>query len=219
MECTGSYRAANKYEKSMIKNIVFDLGNVLISFKPGEYLDKIGYTEESRNIIISDIFKSKEWELLDNGDITTGDAIEMISARSSLNIGEIASIFNLRTKIMYPVTRNIKLLPGLKKRGFKLYFLSNFPDDIFDEIYDGYDFFRFFDGGIISSRVKASKPEIKIFNILLDKYSLKPGECIFIDDNELNIKSAQSEGMTGILALESKDLSEQIDKKLSLALE
>ena len=198
----------------MIKNIVFDLGNVLISFKPADYLDKMGYSAKARNIIISDIFKSREWELLDNGDLTTPEAIEKISARSSLKREEIAAVFNLRTNIMYPIDRNVKLLPELKKRGFKLYFLSNFPEDIFDEIFQKYDFFKFFDGGIISSKVKCSKPEAEIFEILMGKYSLVAEECLFIDDIEINVKSAGLVGMKVIYMLESAALSELIEIKL-----
>lgn len=198
----------------MIKNIVFDLGNVLINFKPADYLDKMGFTPEAKNIIIRDIFTSREWKLLDNGDITTVEAIEKISERTSLKTEEIASVFNLRTKIMYPITKNIKLLPVLKKRGFKLYFLSNFPSDIFDEVFQEYEFFNFFDGGIISSRVKFSKPDIRIFEILLKKYSLVADECIFIDDIEINARVAVSAGMKGIWAVESADLSELVEKEL-----
>ena len=92
----------------MIKNIVFDLGNVLISFNPADFLDKKGYTAKAKNIIISDIFSSVEWRLLDNGDITTTEAIETIAVRSSLKREQIASVFNLRSKIMYPINRNAK---------------------------------------------------------------------------------------------------------------
>ena len=198
----------------MIKNIVFDLGNVLISFKPEDFLDKTGYAADEKNIIINDIFRSREWGLIDNGDINATEAIEKISARSSLRREQIASVFNLRSKIMYPINKNTKLLPSLKKRGFKLYFLSNFPEDIFDEIYDGYEFFRFFDGGIVSSKVRFSKPDIRIFNVLLEKYSLSAEECLFIDDIEMNVRAAGSVGMKGICVLESAELSELIEKEL-----
>jgi epoxide hydrolase-like predicted phosphatase len=198
----------------MIKNIVFDLGNVLISFKPADFLDKTGYEADAKNIIISDIFSSREWGFLDNGDITTTEAIEKISARSSLQREQIASVFNLRSKIMYPINRNTRLLPALKKRGFKLYFLSNFPEDIFDELFEEYEFFRFFDGGIVSSKVKLSKPDIRIFKVLLEKYSLSAQECLFIDDIEINVRAADSIGMKCICALESANLSELIEKEL-----
>ena len=198
----------------MIRNIVFDLGNVLISFKPEEFFDNNGYGEEAKNAIINEIFGSREWQMLDNGDLSTNEAIKSLSSNSSLETEEIASIFNLRIKIMFPLTANTKLLPALKKRGFKLYYLSNFPDDIFDEISNKYDFFEYFDGGIISARVNASKPDRKIFEILLGKYFLSPRECLFIDDSELNVKAAESFGMTGLHIKNPEDLKKQIEKAL-----
>jgi FMN phosphatase YigB (HAD superfamily) len=192
----------------MIKNIIFDLGNVLISFKPADYLKKMGYNPEIKNIILKDIFESPEWEDLDKGSLTTAEAIEKISVRSSLKKEEIVSLFDLRIKIMYPIDRNIKLLPELKERGFKLYFLSNFPDDIFDYVFYGYAFFRFFDGGIISSRVKCSKPNNRIFEILMEKYSLSKEECFFIDDIEINTIAAEFFGIKSFCTYGSSDISE-----------
>jgi HAD superfamily hydrolase (TIGR01509 family) len=200
----------------MIKNIIFDLGNVLISFRPNDFLDKMGYASEAKTIIINDIFKSPEWQLLDKGSLTTPEAIEKISIRSSLKRNDIAAIFNLRTKIMYPINRNINLLPALKERGFKLYFLSNFPEDIFDEVFQEYEFFKFFDGGIISAKVKCSKPDIRIFEILMNKYFLVAEECLFIDDIEINASAARLAGIRSICASESTDLSELIEKNLEL---
>ena len=199
----------------MIKNIIFDIGNVLISFKPAEFLDKMGYPENTKNIILRHIFKSKEWQLIDNGDLSTGEAIDSIASRSPLKRQEIIDIFDLRTNMLQPIARNIKLLPSLKKRGFKLYFLSNFPSDIFDDVFKTFPLFRFFDGGIISARVKASKPDKKIFEILLNKYSLLPSESLFIDDLEPNVKTAESIGMTGIWLYDSVGLAELIENKLT----
>ena len=102
----------------MIKNIVFDLGNVLISFKPSEYFDKKKYPANIKATILADIFGSKEWLMLDKGEISTQEAINAISKRSSLKREEIVHIFNLRTDLMFPLDSNVKLLPGLKKQGF-----------------------------------------------------------------------------------------------------
>ena len=201
----------------MIKNIVFDLGNVLLSFRPEEYLGKNGCPEETKKVIINDIFRSREWHMLDNGDITIKDAIEGIANRSSLKTEEIASVFDLRIKIIFPLNGNTKLLPELKKQGYKLYYLSNFPDDLFDEVYNQYDFFRYFDGGIISARVKASKPDRKIFEILQEKYSLSPDECLFIDDSELNVNSARLFGMKVVHIEKPEDLPEQVEIALGRA--
>jgi epoxide hydrolase-like predicted phosphatase len=212
VERARSYRSTDKHEKPMIKNIVFDLGNVLLSFRPEEFLDNNGYDENTKRIIINEIFKSSEWLMLDKGDITTTEAIESISAKSSLKTEEIASVFNLRTKIIFPLALNTILLPALRKQGFKLYYLSNFPDDIFDEVNKKYDFFRNFDGGIISGRVHVSKPDKKIFSIFLEKYSLSADETLFIDDSELNIKAAESIGMTGLHIHLPEDLWPELRK-------
>lgn len=194
----------------MIKNIIFDLGNVLLSWKPDEYFKKSGYDTLTFNLIMNDVFKSPEWLSLDNGDLTTPEAIELIAEKSSLRKEYISSLFNLRTKIIYPLTENIRLLPELKKKGFKLYFLSNFPLDFFEEVKKEYNFFRYFDGGIISAEVRHSKPDIKIYKILLEKYSLNPEECFYIDDIEINVRAAESAGLKGYCYKSSSDLPEEL---------
>jgi FMN phosphatase YigB (HAD superfamily) len=200
----------------MIKNIVFDLGNVLISFRPSEYFDKNNYPENIKSTILSDIFGSKEWLLLDNGEITTVEAIKAIAKRSSLKTEEIAHIFNLRTDIMFPLDLNVRLLPELKKHGFKLFYLSNFPIDIFEEIHTGYYFFKYFEGGLISSEIKYSKPDSLIYKILLEKYNLVPQECLFIDDIEINVRTAEDLGMTGLVTHGSLEISREIEEALGM---
>jgi len=179
----------------MIRNIIFDLGNVLISFRPAEYLKKNNYPEDKRNIILKDVFMSPEWLLLDNGTIDTKEAINSIDKKSILKRAEIASVFNKRTEIMFPLIDNTKMLPGLRKEGFKLYYLSNFHIDIFTELKNSYSFFKCFNGGIISAEVKHSKPDPAFYLILMEKYYLKAEECFFIDDTEVNIKTAEALGM------------------------
>ena len=202
----------------MITTIIFDLGNVLISWKPEEFFDKNGYDKTYKELVLKEVFKSNEWLQLDNGDFTLDEAVDRIAENSTLKKDEIRAVFNLRTKIIFPLAANTILLPELKKHGFKLYFLSNFPDDIFDEIRNKYDFFSHFDGGEISARVKASKPDEKIFRIFLKKHSLKPEECLFIDDTHKNAHSAESLGMK-VIHLEDPDmLRSSLQKTLNISL-
>jgi putative hydrolase of the HAD superfamily len=121
-------------------------------------------------------------------------------------------------KLMFPLDLNVKLLPKLKKQGFKLYFLSNFPIDIFEEIKTGYYFFKYFDGGVISSEVKFSKPDRRIYEILIEKYSLIPEECLFIDDIELNVKAAEATGMKGLFTFGSLEISKELETALNSSL-
>ena len=199
----------------MIRNIIFDLGNVLISFKPAEYLEKNNYPEKIRNTILNDIFRSPEWLLLDNGNISTSEAINLISEKSTLKKEEIAFIFNKRTEIMFPLEYNVRLLPGLKKQGYKLYYLSNFPLDIFEEIRNSYYFFNHFEGGIISSMVKYSKPDQEIYEILLTEYKLEASRSVYIDDNESNTKTAEMVGMKILFTAGSENISDELERILA----
>ena len=196
----------------MIKNLIFDLGNVLLSWKPQEFFLRNGYTEEETSIIYNNVFRSPEWRLLDNGDITIDQAIDRIAERSFMKKHEIRSVFDLRLRILFPLDTAVKMLPGLKKQGFKLYFLSNFPDDIFDELSGRYEFFKYFDGGIISARAKASKPDRKIYEILMEKYSLKPEECLFADDTPINVTGAENAGMKALHVENPEDLPGKLMK-------
>jgi FMN phosphatase YigB (HAD superfamily) len=109
----------------------------------------------------------------------------------------------------------VSLLPELKKQGLRLYFLSNFPGDIFEEIRSGYYFFKYFDGGIISAEVKHSKPDIRIYRALIDKYSLIPEESLFIDDIEVNVMAAEETGMKGFITYGKIGMKNEIEKILN----
>jgi FMN phosphatase YigB (HAD superfamily) len=199
----------------MIRNIIFDLGNVLISFRPAEYLKKNGYPEDKCRIILSDIFQSSEWLRVDNGDITVGEAIKLISLRSCLKREEIAFIFKKRIEIMFPLEDSVRIIPELKEQGLRVYYLSNFPGDIFDEIRNKYSFFKYFDGGIISAEVRCSKPDSEIFRIFLEKYSLDPKESLFVDDIEVNLKSAELLGMKVFFTGGSEGFSDDLLKLIN----
>ncbi len=182
----------------MIRNIVFDLGNVLLSWKPAEYLKSLDYSPEKAEETAKSVFGSKTWKCLDNGDITEDEAVGLISSNSSLSRSETASLFKLSRRIIFPLDDNIKVLPGLKKQGFKLYYLSNFPLAFFNEIKEHYSFFKYFDGGIISAEVRQSKPGIEIYSTLLNRYGLVADECLYVDDIETNANTAATLGMQTI---------------------
>mgnify|MGYP001769706593 CR=1 FL=1 len=200
----------------MIRNLIFDLGNVLISFKPFEFLKRKEYPENKINTILSDIFYGKEWAMLDNGDISTEEAIRSISGRSSLNMAETELIFNMRKEILYPIDDNVRLLPFLKKEGFGLYYLSNFPADLFEEVKNDYYFFRHFDGGLISAEARLSKPDIRFFELFIRKFGLAPEETLFIDDLPANVEAASVSGMKTYLTYGSDKIASEVFEILKI---
>jgi epoxide hydrolase-like predicted phosphatase len=198
--------------------MIFDLGNVLISFIPSEYLKKKNYPSTIRNTILNDIFHSEEWKKLDNGDITVSEAIDSISLKSALKREEIALVFNFRVDIMFPLDDNVRLLPELKKQGFRVFYLTNFHLDTFETVKNDYYFFRYFDGGVVSADIKLSKPDVRIYRYILNKYSLKPEECLYIDDVEENITAAESAGIQSLMTYGSPKISTLLEEKLNIRL-
>lgn len=179
-----------------IKNIVFDLGNVLISYQPESFHCSRGDSPDIVRLYLREIYESREWQMIDKGVMSAGEAARSISARTILTEEEINSVFDLREALLRQIADNTKLLPILKKAGKNLYYVSNFPADMFEILTSKYDFFSLFDGGVVSSFEKVLKPDLLIYRILIDRYHIRPGESLFIDDLPANIAGAGKAGFS-----------------------
>jgi putative hydrolase of the HAD superfamily len=193
-----------------IRNIIFDLGNVLISYQPESFHAERGATLEEIRTYIGDVYNSPEWQLIDKGVMSVQEAISSIGSRSVLSHEEIARIFDFREELLFPIENNVKLLKTLKREGFGLYFLSNFPEDMFAVLSKRYNFFLLFDGGVVSSAEKMLKPQPEIYELLLKRYSLETKETIFIDDLLPNILGAESVGLSTIHLARHDDLHRKL---------
>ncbi|MBP5151481.1 MAG: HAD-IA family hydrolase, partial [Lachnospiraceae bacterium] len=100
----------------------------------------------------------------------------------------------------------------LKRRGYKVYCLSNMSFKACRECADALDFLPMLDGYILSCDVKLCKPEPEIYKALFEKYDLKPEESIFLDDLEKNIAAAKAAGMHGVVFKDLKSADGEIRK-------
>ena len=194
----------------MVKNIIFDLGNVLLNFKPVEYLHTKISNREKVQQIYEEIFTSEEWLMLDRGVITEEEAVNEICNRSTENSELIRSVMHNWYQLLTPINDTIELLKTLKHEGYRLYVLSNFHLLAYEDVTKRYEFFKYFEGGIISYKEKLMKPEKDIYNELIKRYEINPKESIFIDDTKENIESASKLGFKAILFTSSKDLREKL---------
>lgn len=194
----------------MIKNVIFDLGNVLIDFKPLEYLYERIPEKQRADRIYEEIFKSEEWPMLDRGLITEAEAMDRICGRDSDNCDIIREVMDDWYQMLTPIKGTVDILKGLKLMGYKLYFLSNYHLLAFEYVSGKYEFFMSFDGGIVSYREKLLKPEREIYDKLITTYGVKPEESVFIDDTEENIKGAQAAGFKTVLFTTAHELREKL---------
>lgn len=186
----------------MIKNVIFDLGKVLINFNPLEYLESLGYSKDKSEEIYKATILDPIWEDMDAGKyLSKEEYIPALTNKHPELKEEIENFLNgpWMDNLIFPIKENQVLIDIVKNRNLKYYILSNYPYDSFMHTYEKNEFIRKADGMIISSIVKVSKPDPKIYELLLDKYNLKANECVFIDDRPCNIETAIKLGMKGIV--------------------
>lgn len=194
----------------MIKNIIFDLGNVLLNFKPLEYLNKKIPDKSSATQIYEEIFKSLEWLMLDRGLVTEDEAVNIICERNTEMSQLIRDVMDNWYQMLTPIEGVVEILRELKSIGYNVYFLSNFHLLAFEDVSKRYDFFSIFDGGIVSYKEKLMKPEKDIYDKLINTYEINPLESIFIDDTSENIEGAIKCGFKTIHFTTPLDLREKL---------
>lgn len=195
-----------------MKNIVFDLGNVLLKFQPEEYLSQY-YDRKTMEDLMILIFCSNEWLELDLGNLRIDDVIFIFSNRHPEYKKEISFVLNNWIEMLSPIEENIKILKELKNKGYHLYYLSNFHKEAFESMLEKYDFFQLFEGGIVSAYEHVIKPSDKIYRILLNRLNLDPNQCLFIDDSLANVSAAKRNGIDGIHLKFGTSLKEELKEK------
>jgi len=196
----------------VIKNIVFDIGEVLLSFRPRDYLQEKYGPGEKTDRLEGIIFQGKYWEQLDRGIITSEEAKSQLKKEFTQYSKEIEDILEDWPQILKPLPAS-DLIKPIKQKGFILFFLSNFHIRAWQIVREKFDFFSVFQGGVISAEEGLLKPEEEIYLKLLDTFSLKAEESLFIDDRPENIEAAEKIGFSTHRYLEIKGLKKELQKK------
>lgn len=181
-------------KRADIDTVVFDLGNVLLSFDPIEYLRQDFKDEAVLKQVCKEVFGSKEWLQLDRGTIDDATFAQIISKRLPEHEELIKKKLENWEEILIPIQSSIDIIPKLKEQGYKLYILSNFHKQAFQNIYKKHDFFKYFDGRVISSDWQLLKPEKEIYQKLMSLYDIEPTRAVFIDDSKDNTDAAEALG-------------------------
>lgn len=182
----------------MIKNVIFDIGGVLLDFKPYEYTMRFDYDLETKKKLYSVIFEDKRWIELDRGTLSNETYLSLLVKENPDYVSQITEVFKDWITMLTPIDKTIEFYKKLKEKGYKIYLLSNFSSPAYEITEQLCPFLKMADGKIISYSVKTVKPEKQIYDILLSKYNLIPRESIFIDDRQENVDAAKALGINGI---------------------
>lgn len=184
----------------MIRNIVFDMGNVLIRFDPVYFMDRAGITDpKDRKLILNELFLSIEWAQMDEGTLTEKTAEPSILSRFPERLHD--TVRSLLYSWAYPrdmIPGMEDLVRNLKTEGYGIYLLSN-ASTAQHEYWPRFTVSRYFDGKLISCDVRMVKPNPGIYRKFTERFSLHPEECVFIDDSPANAAAAAACGWQGIV--------------------
>lgn len=197
----------------MIKNIIFDIGNVLLEFEWRDYLRSL-FDEETAEKVGYAVFLSGHWKELDRAVLSEEEIVGLFCKEGPDVQDEIREAFDRIGECVQRCDWPVPLVDSLKERGYNVYFLSNMSEHVMGSNPAAFDFVSHMDGGIFSCHVHLIKPDPAIYEKLLEKYDLTPEECIFIDDHAENTAEARKLGLKAI-TFESR---EQLEKDLGQAL-
>lgn len=179
-----------------IKNVVFDMGNVLIDFNGAAYASHFADSPEDAAAINEALFKAPIWTLLDSGTISHTTMARYAQARLPERLHEaVAACEEGWPAYAEPIAPTNKLAARLKAQGFGVYLLSNAPVGIIEKLAPHVPAFAHMDGQVVSGPERIMKPDPAIYELLCSRYALDPAECLFIDDNPDNCIGAEVIGM------------------------
>ena len=189
----------------MIRNVIFDMGNVLILFDRSLFIHRLGVNGEDHALLMQEVFCGPEWIGMDWGAYTEASALESICRRLPQRLHAAAEALVFRwDEPLIPIEGMYELTEELKRSGYGVYLLSNASvrqHDYWPRISAS----RFFDGTLISADEKVIKPQPEIYLRCLQKFGLQAQECFFIDDMPENVAGAIRCGLSG--SVFTKDVS------------
>lgn len=181
----------------MIKNIIFDIGNVILNFRTVNVIKEFTSDKEKQNFIYNNIINSPEWlknSLIDTGYLTKEEAIEIVKDRTNHIDDELIEKFWNNYNDYSEVNNNVLDLIKKLKDNYRIYLLSNINPYTHEKVKKS-NLFELVDGYILSYEVHKIKPYEGIYYELKNNYNLEFEECLFIDDNVNNIQTATKLGI------------------------
>lgn len=182
----------------MIKNIIFDVGNVLVEYNPDGLMRRLGFDEETLQAVNQAVFQNELWNESDRGVLSPEELLEAFIANNPAYEKEIRQVIDAVGDTISLMPYTVEWVKGLKERGYHLYILSNYAEYTYEKTSHKMEFLPYMDGVVFSYRCKLIKPEKEIYEYICETYGLKPEESVFLDDREDNVQAARNMGMNGI---------------------
>ena len=196
----------------MVKNVIFDLGGVVIEWNSDRILEAYYADPDVRAVMKQQMFQHPDWLELDRGTMHESELLARLGVRTGRPAAELSGLFDAVRESLHAKPDTVALLEKLHARGVPLYCLSNISSDIFKYLRERHSFWGVFRGIVISGDLKMIKPEPEIFHHLLQRYGLAAAETVFVDDNAPNIEAARALGIHTVWFKNARQCETEIEE-------
>jgi len=181
-----------------IQNIVFDIGGVLIDWNPRYLYRKLLQNEAEIEFFLNTICTA-EWNAQQDAGRPFHDGVALLEQQYP-EYAALIEAYESRWEEMLgdAFAGTVEILRGLKSSGMPVYALTNWSAETFPVARKKYDFLSWFDGILVSGEVKLKKPDIRIFQLLLERFKLDASSTLYIDDVTANLDAAQQVGLQSL---------------------
>jgi putative hydrolase of the HAD superfamily len=196
----------------MIKNIIFDVGRVLVEVNWLQVMKDLGFDGETLERVSKATVFSPAWLEYDASVLPYEELLKKFIANDPEMKEQILLFMEHEQDAIREFSYANEWVKSFKDKGYGCYILSNYPKRTFEISMGERSFEEHMDGAIYSWQVKVSKPNREIYEILLDRYGLKAEECLFMDDTARNLEVAKEFGIHTILFTDKEEAEEELKK-------
>ena len=185
-------------ETSEINTLIFDIGKVLVDYDWKKLLQEIGNDEETAHAVAKAVFLSDTWTEGDRGILSEEELLQAFINNDPAHEKQIRETFDRMGETIRVYSYTKSWLTYFKKRGYKLYILSNFSKPLFDRCQKEMKFLDLMEGGYMSWQIHCLKPEPEIYQKLIQDFNIDPSRAVFIDDLLDNVAEARAQGLHAV---------------------
>ena len=196
----------------MLKNIIFDAGNVLVEIRWNQVMQKLGFDDEVLNRVSEATVRSEQWKEYDRSACSDEELISMFVANDPEMEKEIRLFMEHESEAIVAFSYAKEWVKSFKDNGYNCYILSNYSKSTHEKTKAERSYEEYIDGAIYSWQLQIVKPEPAIYQELLERYELTPQECVFMDDNIMNVEMARKLGIHAIHFTTKADAEVQLRK-------
>lgn len=186
--------------------VVFDLGGVLIDWDPRHLYRRLFEDEVAMERFLTEICTPQWHHAHDAGEQTLASCRKLARAHPEYRELIMAWAEGTEAMVAGALDESVAVLGELTARGVRCFALSNMEAETFPLRLERFEFLRWFHGHVISGFERMTKPDPRIFRLVLDRYGLDPARTVFVDDQPVNVEAGQREGMIAVLFTGADDL-------------